>query len=609
MDSDDFKEEIRSWISWAEGHYSLSEDFIFLRTDSRDETEGDNASSDESDPWMDNLSEALDGPGSFYHSFLEAAEDVLVQDPLNIYARCTILEYLEAIVNAEEWVGNPDDIESGKDQACALIKCILPLAPVEDMHDWPMVAWEIGTAGWASDHDRALRLFDHALAHELAPRRDLQLLRARHLFFVVNLGSIYDLLASEVKGALPAGNYGKRYSWLPFLGTDRSYQMDLFIGAILLCHDVRKLRTNLTDEEKAHLRYAIADIENAGTDLKEEQYVFNLILPACLYSIARYHEAANAYKRLLLKYTPETNRARIPVYRSIAVCHESAGELQMSDSTLAELLQIFPGEQGIRRDRIRLLVRQNDRDGAFQMLKEEDDLDSNVSADPVADLALTFGKIASEKSSADFSSAIARRFLEQNPGVSSLIDALHGEYWPTYRKLSDAARKEWRFGTTQLHYFSTIEPSQSLKAKKESIKNFAKAVELEIHDFFLAFRERLRQAGTNAPIGETRKNASNALQQKFIREIRSVRGELKLGLGEMYGLLALYRVPPSELVADLADFHGWLQQQCQAIFGVVRDIEEINSVRNPATHADFDAAKIEQAVKKCRRVLDAIKGR
>jgi tetratricopeptide (TPR) repeat protein len=477
------------------------------------------------------------------------------------------------------------------------------------MADWPMVAWEIGAAGWASDHDRALKLFDHALADELAPRRDLQLLRARHLFFAVYLDSICDLLASEFGGALSLGNHGKRLSWQPFLGTDRSYQMNLFMGTIFLCRDVPKLRTNLTDAEKAHLRYAIADVENADAELEQEGHVFQLILPACLYSIGRYHEAADAYRRLLSKYAPETNRARIPVFRSIAACHESAGDLKMSDSTLAELLEVFPGEKGVRPDRIRLLMRQTDQHRALQMLKEEADLDSSVSEDPLASLALTLGEIVSEQSSGDFSSAIARGFLERNPAVSSLIDALHGEYWPTYRKLSEAARAEWRYGTTQSHYFSAIDPSQSLKARKDAIRNFAKSVELEIHDFFVAFREWLKQAGTTEPLAETRENAGNALQRKFVSEIRSARGGLMLSLGEMYELLALYRVPRSMLVAELAEFHSWLKLQCPAIFGVVRAIDDINRVRNLATHANVDPAEIERTVLNCRQVQDAIKGR
>ena len=52
------------------------------------------------------------------------------------------------------------------------------------------------------------------------------------------------------------------------------------------------------------------------------------------------------------------------------------------------------------------------------------------------------GEIAYDRSAIDFSSAIARRFLDRNPEVSSMIDALHDEYWPTYSHLSTEARDE-----------------------------------------------------------------------------------------------------------------------------------------------------------------------
>jgi hypothetical protein len=43
------------------------------------------------------------------------------------------------------------------------------------------------------------------------------------------------------------------------------------------------------------------------------------------------------------------------------------------------------------------------------------------------------------------------------------------------------------------------------------------------------------------------------------------------------------------------------------IFGVVRLIEEINSVRNPATHAEVEPSEIKKMTINCWLVLDAIK--
>jgi tetratricopeptide (TPR) repeat protein len=353
----------------------------------------------------------------------------LAQDPFNLYARHGILDYLEYLEDSEDyWYGNPEDIENAKEEVCDLIRHLIRLARVEDIPDWRTVAWEIVTAVWASDHDRALRLFDHALAAKLAPRGDLQLLRARHLFFTVYLSSICNLLASEFNGACSMRSYPSRLSWQPFLGLIRPWQRNLFIGTIALCEDVRKLRTNLTDEEKAHLRYALADVESADTNLEGERQVFQFILPACLYSVGRYHEAADAYKHLLSKCASDPNEARIPLLRSIALCHDSAGDLQAADAVLEQLQEAFPNEKGVRLKRADLFHREANFERAYQMLREEADLDPNVSEQPYASLALSLGEIAHDQSAANLSSAIARGFLERNPAVGSMIDALHDEY-------------------------------------------------------------------------------------------------------------------------------------------------------------------------------------
>jgi len=596
---DHFKNAIRNWISWTETHCALSKDYLLLRTDLDDETD-----QDEVEPWIDDLDAAFDAQGVSNGSFREAAEKVLAEDPLNIRARYVILDYLRSIVNAE-WIGIPEDIEVEKNEARHLISYILPLAPVEAITDWPRVTWEVGQAGQNSDHDRAMRLFEHALAADLAPRQEIQLLRARHLFLAVYIDSIRDIWKTEFKVELSISGYGSQFVWHPSLGIHHVYQAVSNLVIISFCQDVRKLRTDLEEREKTFLRQAVADIQNSPGALEGNRNISARVLPACLFSLGRNSEAADAYKFLLLKSTPNTNPERIPVLRSIALCYESGGDLRKADSVLQKLQEAFPTEKGVRSKRADLFQRQADFARAYQMLREEADLDPNVSEQPYASLALSLGEIAHDRSAGDLSSAIARRFLERNPAVGSMIDALHDEYWPTYTRLSVEARDAWRMGTTQLHYFSAIEPSQGSKAMQEGIRNSTISVELEIRSLFIEFRKLKQQAWGSEPANDFAARIESDLQGKFVKAIRSSKPELRLTLGEMCGLLSCH---PKTRCPLLNEFHAWLQGHCPSLVGKVRLVEDVNRVRNPATHASIDPGQAKELIVKCQQILTAIRG-
>jgi hypothetical protein len=240
------------------------------------------------------------------------------------------------------------------------------------------------------------------------------------------------------------------------------------------------------------------------------------------------------------------------------------------------------------------------------MLREEADLDPNVSEQPYASLALSLGEIAHDRSAGDLSSAIARRFLERNPAVGSMIDALHDEYWPTYTRLSAEAREEWRMGTTLLHYFSAIEPSQRSKTMQDAVRNFAKSVELEIRSVFIEFRKSKQQAWSAEPENGFAARFESDLQGKFAKAIGSSNPELRLTLGEMCGLLSCHVKAQSPL---LNEFHTWLQSHFPSLVGKVKLIEDVNRVRNPATHASIDPGQTKELIEKCRQILTAIKGR
>ena len=95
------------------------------------------------------------------------------------------------------------------------------------------------------------------------------------------------------------------------------------------------------------------------------------------------------------------------------------------------------------------------------------------------------------------------------------------------------------------------------------------------------------------------------VQRKFDKETRSTKPELRLTLGEMCGLLSCYLQARSPL---LSEFHSFLQSPYPFLVGTARLVENVNRVRNPATHASIDSGQTKDLIVKCRQILNAIKG-
>jgi hypothetical protein len=161
-------------------------------------------------------------------------------------------------------------------------------------------------------------------------------------------------------------------------------------------------------------------------------------------------------------------------------------------------------------------------------------------------------------------------------------------------------------GTTQLHYFSLIEPGQRSKTIQEAVRNFALSVEVEIRGLFIEFRKWKQQAWGTAPPNDLAAKIESEVQRKFDKAIRSMRPELRLTLGDMCGLLCCRPEARSTL---LGEFHTWLQSHCPALLTNVRLVDDVNRVRNPATHGSIDPGQAKELIMKCRLILTAIKGR
>ncbi len=586
-DTDYFRQEIREWISWAEIHCSLKDDY-FMKTD------------DDDVPWMDLVS-AFAAADHFGASFREAAEEILVHDPSSFFARYAILNYLWAIVYAE-WDGPREDVEVVKDDAQRLIRFIVPLAPVETLADWRKLAWEVGQAGLCSDHNRAIRLFDHAFAVDLLPRKDLQLLRARHLFLAIYLDSVREMLQEEFEGKLSVSGWGMSIIWYPSLESAYASQSKLNLGIVLHCGNARRLKTNLSAVESEYCRYVIADIESSQAAVEGKTGIFLFMLAACLYSNAKYVSAAETYNLLAKSSADKESSAPAAILRSIALSYELAGDLDKADSALKQLQDAYPKEKGVSLERIRISMNRSDHKRALELLREGSDLDETLSDNPLASLALIYGSISADQDKQNIIDIAVRDTLERDKAMNSLIDSMLKENWTGYRNLSAELKKELRWASFSHHRPPLLGPESKENQLSNACKSYAKVVEMQLKT--QVFERFLR---SSLPQGEKRLRVSGSTKETAVESfnnfIDSPDKGLRLTLGNLHFIL-------KSLTNEYKDhaFHIWIKHECPMLLKEVRALGRIVHIRNDQMHVLCTATdeQVSEISKCSNKVLSAI---
>lgn len=596
MDTSYYTDAISEWIAWTEKHCHFTDDHMFV-----EDAQPTPHTPEYSAPWIDDLGIALDHNGLVNGSFQMAVETILAADPSNLRARYAILDYLKTIIEADEWIGVAQDIESAKDEARNLLEYILPLAPIDKITTWPQLAWEISQAGLISNLERAQKLFERALYCNLAPREQVYLLRARHLFLALNYPIIAEILKDQFN--TPISFWRGEQIWHPSFASGTLTQIMLYGAISRYCHNPSELRADFQNEDKALLWQVIADIKlTSGQkvitdfDAREKRFLEAIVLPASYYMLGEYTQAAEEYRRNLPQLSAGQNTENVPILRSIALCYKSAGDLSSADSYLQQILKEYPDEKGIRLERAEICRLRADFEGAYLLLREECELDPTISDQPHASLALALGG-----KNLAIQSEVGALFLEKHPEISSLIDALHQEYWPTYAKLSNAARRCWREGTVQLYFFSQMMPGRHTNSTQAAVVQFSRATEHELRELYLAFRAHIGNSPNSLP---PLNQIEQGLQGKFLKQFRFSGSKFCLTLGEMLGIL---KMPESQSIPFVNQFHKWIHANHPSIFDVLDLIDAVNKVRAPATHGTIELMDIGPVISNCRKILDGLK--
>ena len=239
-------------------------------------------------------------------------------------------------------------------------------------------------------------------------------------------------------------------------------------------------------------------------------------------------------------------------------------------------------------------------EAAYECLRKAAELNPDLEKQTATKIALALGALP--RSAGSLASALVERWLKDHPQVSALIDSFQAEMWPTYRRIAEPARKEWRVALLNMHYFPYVEPDQKGVFLEKAAAGFSKALELELKaNLFGLYKVEAKKDNrvmASAKGGEASEDAKSLC--KFL-----LRPHSQLSLGEMKWTLE--RSIGSSLPI-LKHFHSWVVLRTPGIIGQLRNMTQILDVRNPATHESGKVSR-EDSIRTaalCREVLDQV---
>jgi hypothetical protein len=497
--------------------------------------------------------------------------------------------------NGEERMLFPHEIEQAISECEADLALVVRAVAVDDLTGgWDFVAWEISNAYLIGDWQRASALYNLAEHRELKRRPELQALRGQFKVLTL-LGCEVDealsKLSTKVDGFTLRGPH-----WIPpkiYLDGDRP--VDELLALTLLqrlgvCH----LRPAVTfdDWRREWMEDAATDLKRALSAMPQLPIAYQLIRARALYCAGLFREAAECYVGLLPRVAPAGDTGRFGLQRSIVLSFKKAGDLLKAKTHVEAQLREFPTAKGLRIELAEVSAR---LEGSYEripeLLREELLVDPSVDADWRLSTILALGETQQNWAS------LKAEFRDQKQ-LSQSIEMLLREYWPTFGNLSGSSQEEC-LTAVWLRLFTPSSGQLGNAIRRNAALCSIRALEIEIR---LRLFEPFRRVVVSDP-GIT--SFANAKTRDPVLGIISVfvTSESKLSFGQMITSIKLSANNNDVLSSAL---YRYTRTHLATLLENVRQLEQLNRFRSPATHEAAQVSDPDEVRRICRRILERV---
>jgi tetratricopeptide (TPR) repeat protein len=464
--------------------------------------------------------------------------------------------------------------------------------PVESCTDLRTIRWEIVNSCAAEDYDRAFRLCGQL--QPLLPSWHVSLARGRLRFLAVQL-PLWDDPPSLSSWDLPIGPP-------PRDGFSR------MLGPLLTlrrCFTSPELTTGISDDARAHLRRAIAELETASDGNPDITPECHLMLARSYAAVGQNHEAARCFRRVLAHrdalprhfkeplellhlpigdYLPELLSALL---HRLVTAHQRAEEIDEAIKAAHEWIDEFPDT----RDAYPLMARLHEENGdlkaALGWYRKGEERIPELGDDWKTSLIL---KLDETSSPASIDRTI-NSYSAGHPVEIHLISFALERHWPAFKRLDEESKQRWSAGIHLLSAKSLGGPSPGF-----AVHAFSGVIERALREFiFIPFREECR--GNPALVGDISGPAEDA---KVFCKFLSGMGDPAFGQ-----MLTITIMSVKSFQSPFGPFAEWLKGKRPSYFKRISHLREqmMIDLRNREDHlkirliTDADADKMVEASK------------
>jgi tetratricopeptide (TPR) repeat protein len=464
--------------------------------------------------------------------------------------------------------------------------------PVEMCTDLRTIRWEIVNSCAAEDYDRAFRLCDQL--QPLLPSWHVSFARGRLGFLAVHL-PLWDDPPSLYAWDLPIGPPS----------TSRFSRMTGPLLTLRRCFTSPELTGGISDNAKALLRRAIAELETASDGNPDITPECHLMLARSYAAVGQNHEAARCFRRVLEhrdvlpRYFKEPlELLQLPIgdyllellsalFHRLVTAHQRAEEIDEAIKAAHEWIDEFPDARDAYPLMARLHEEKGDLKAALGWYRKGEERIPELGDDWKTSLIL---KLDETSSPAGIDRTI-NSYSAGRPAEIQLISFALERHWSAFKRLDEESKQRWSAG---IHFLST--KSLGGASFGLAVHVFSGVVERILREsIFIPFREECRD--NPGLVGDISAPSEEA---KVFCQFLSGKGDPTFGQ-----MLRIAKTSVKSHKSPFGPFAEWLQGRRPSYFKRIDQFDELTmmKLRNREDHLKMELMTEADA----ERMLDASK--
>jgi len=519
----------------------------------------------------------------------------LLENPTNLGVRFAALNAYYHLMEQKRGLEEEDMLGGVAKQREAFRKKLavfVGFQPVESCGDLRTIRWEIVNSCAAEEYDRAFRLCDRL--QPLLPNWHVSFARGRLSFLAVHL-PLWDDPLSLSSWDLPIGPPPKKYDFR-MLGT---------LLTLRRCFTSPEPTTGISDDARAHLRRAIAELETASDGNPDISPECHLMLARSYAVVGQNHEAARCFRRVfacrdtLHRYLSEPlDFIQVPIgdflpellsalFHRLITAYQRAEEMDEAIKAAHEWIDEFPDARDAYPLMARLHEEKGDLKAALGWYRKGEERIPELGEDWKTSLIL---KLDETSSPASIDRTI-NTYSADHPIEIRLISFALERHWSEFKCLDEESKQRWSAGIQILSTKSAGGASPGF-----AVHAFSGVIERALREFiFVPFREECRR--NPGLVGDISEPAEDA---KVFCKFLSGKGDPAFGQ-----MLTIAMMSVKSFQSPFGPFAEWLKGKRPSYFKRIGQLREhmMIDLRNREDHfkmgltTETDADKMIDASK------------